>query len=255
MGTSVKAPPERNYGQETRETLQAQIDLAPQLYRAEAQYSPQYADLERENYRRLLFGGGGGGLVGDVSRAEQDQRAADITSVEQLGQRATQAFRAANPQQQVLMDLLNSQALQDLQNVLNPHELRQAQQATRGRISPGLVHGPSAAFQEALQVNAYDEDRRRRSQAFGGQVAALNAGTAQDPFLAVLGRGSQTPGLAQGLLGSSGPGLFNPESQYAGDIRNQAYQGTLARNTASAANRTALIGAGISAAGSVGSSL
>ena len=34
MGTKIKAPPARDYGKETRDTLQAQIDLAPDLYAA-----------------------------------------------------------------------------------------------------------------------------------------------------------------------------------------------------------------------------
>ena len=43
----VDSPPPRNYGQETRDTLQAQVDLAPQLFASEAKYRPQYADLEK----------------------------------------------------------------------------------------------------------------------------------------------------------------------------------------------------------------
>jgi len=46
MGTSVEAPTPRNYGQETRDTLQAQLDLAPQKYAAEAKYAPQYQALQ-----------------------------------------------------------------------------------------------------------------------------------------------------------------------------------------------------------------
>ena len=43
----VAAAPARDYGQETRDTLEAQISLAPQLFASEAKYRPQYADLER----------------------------------------------------------------------------------------------------------------------------------------------------------------------------------------------------------------
>ena len=45
--TTVEAPPERDYGEETRDTLESQIALAPQLYASEAQFRPQYANLER----------------------------------------------------------------------------------------------------------------------------------------------------------------------------------------------------------------
>ena len=43
----VDAPPPRDYGAETRDTLEAQIELAPELFASEQKYRPQYADLER----------------------------------------------------------------------------------------------------------------------------------------------------------------------------------------------------------------
>jgi len=49
--------------------------------------------------------------------------------------------------------------------------------------------------------------------------------------------------------------MFSPESQYAGDIYNQNYQGNLAASTASAKNRASLIGAGIGAMGQAASKM
>jgi len=46
MGTKIKAPKERNYGKETRDTLQAQVDLAGDLYAAESEYRPKYSQLD-----------------------------------------------------------------------------------------------------------------------------------------------------------------------------------------------------------------
>ena len=43
----VDAPPPRDVGTETRDNLQAQVDLAPELFSSESQFRPQYADLER----------------------------------------------------------------------------------------------------------------------------------------------------------------------------------------------------------------
>jgi hypothetical protein len=93
-------------------------------------------------------------------------------------------------------------------------------------------------------------------------VARLNASTGTDPSLAILGRPSQGAAQGQALLGQgqqgasgAGPSLFNPESAYAGDIFNTNYNANAAANIASANNKTALIGAGISAAGSAASSM
>ena len=38
MGTKIKAPPARDYGKETYDTLQTQINLAPDLYAAEEKF-------------------------------------------------------------------------------------------------------------------------------------------------------------------------------------------------------------------------
>jgi hypothetical protein len=60
--------------------------------------------------------------------------------------------------------------------------------------------------------------------------------------------------MAGGVVGQAGgfnPGaMFSPESQYAGDIHNQNYQGQLAARTASAKNKASLIGAGMNMVGS-----
>lgn len=50
----------RNYAQETRDTLQAQIDLAPQLYAANAEYQPKYDALNLKAYEGMLLGSPGG---------------------------------------------------------------------------------------------------------------------------------------------------------------------------------------------------
>jgi len=88
-------------------------------------------------------------------------------------------------------------------------------------------------------------------------MGALQAGQGVygDVFQQVLGRPSQAFAGSQGFLGQAqgfNPGqLFNPESQYAANIASGNQQATLAARTASAANTTALIGAGMSAASSL----
>lgn len=51
-----KAPPPRNYYNETRDALQAQVDLAPQLYAEESKFSPLYSQLDLRNLDQMLVG-------------------------------------------------------------------------------------------------------------------------------------------------------------------------------------------------------
>jgi hypothetical protein len=94
--------------------------------------------------------------------------------------------------------------------------------------------------------------QQRQQQALQG--IAAQQGVYGDVFQQVLGRPSQAFGMTQGAFGQAqglSPGqLFNPESQYAADIYGGNVQQQLAARTASAANQTALIGAGIGAVGS-----
>ena len=94
MGTRVKAPKPRSYAQETKESLQAQVDLADDLYAAEAEFRPKYSqldvDIAKSTTPQLL----------DLYETTQDrlgemdrrnlaaQREGDIEAIERLGGRA-----------------------------------------------------------------------------------------------------------------------------------------------------------------------
>lgn len=54
------APKPVNYGQQTRDTLQAQIDLAPQQFASEQQFQPGYTNLALQQLNSLLNGSAGG---------------------------------------------------------------------------------------------------------------------------------------------------------------------------------------------------
>jgi len=68
------------------------------------------------------------------------------------------------------------------------------------------------------------------------------------------GRASQAPQQAMAQFGSAGfsldssPGIFNPESNYAGNLATQNWQGEMDARTATAANKanmwSAVLGAG-----------
>jgi hypothetical protein len=273
MGMYSPDPPKpRNYAEETRDTQQAQIDLAPDKFAAEASDEfgrPAYAQLDLRVLREVMMGKDGQpGLLElyenevmprlgqSEANARRVAREADIQDVEDLGVRATEAFRAANPEQAALMSELNRQAMSDLEAgaSLPPDLARQMEQQVRSaQASRGMGFGMADVGQEALVKGLQAEQLQRRRQAFAQQIAGMNAATAQDPFMAILGR----PGLSVGQAGmvagqgqSFNPGnVFNPESAYAGSLFANNYAGELNANIAAANNRTALAGAAIGAAG------
>ena len=254
---SAKAPPDRDYAKETRESLQAQIDLAPDLYAAEANPDygrAAYAQLDLDILRDVMTGKDGqpgmlelyeNQIMPGLSRADaagnRVSREADITDVEQLGQRATEAFRSANPEQTALLDRLNQQAMSELDAGagLPPALAREIEQQIRGsQAARGMGYGMADVGQEALIKGLQAEQLQRRRQQFAQNVIGVNAATATDPFLAILGRPGVQVGQAAGIT-SQGQGfnpgsVFNPESAYAGSLYANNYNAKLNANIASA---------------------
>lgn len=189
------------------------------------------------------------------------RRQADLAAIQRYGQQYTNALLSANPQQKALLDEMNRQAMEGLlaRQSLTPQETRSAQQASRAAFSArGLGLGNQSILDEMVRNSNLGQQREAQRRAFAQNVFGMNQSAAGDPFLQILGRPSQTlpygQGMgAQGMAGISNLGatLFNPESQYAADIYNQGWQNLQAVRAANQANRTALIGAGIQAAGSL----
>ena len=275
---SAEAPPPRDYAQETRDTLQAQIDLAPDLFAAEASQKygrPAEARLNLQVLRDLMRGTDGQpGLLAlyekdimpGLARADvaglDVSREGDIAAVERLGQRATEAFRQANPEQAALMAELNRQAQAELAAgaALPPALSRELEQQVRGaQAARGMGFGMTDIGQEALVKGLQAEQLQRRRQAFAQQMVGLNAATAADPFMAILGRpgvGIQAgQGVAMQGQGMAPQQVFNPESAYAGSLAASNYNAALNANIASA-NARAAVGAGLmQGLGSIGGGL
>jgi len=262
---SVEAPAPRNYAAETRDTLQAQLDLAPQKYAAEAQFAPKYQALQLGLLKQAtpellaLYKDQIAPTMGEVEAAARSRsRAGDIADISALGPQARAAIKAASPEQAALADTLTAQAQSGLNagSRLTPEQQRMVEQQTRsGLAARGLAQGPSGALQEAVrsQMAGAGLQQQRQQQAMGALGASQ--GVYGDVFQQVLGRPSQAFAGSQSFLGQAqgfNPGqLFNPESQYAANIMSGNQQSQLAARTASAANTTALIGAGMSAASSL----
>ena len=280
MGTKVEAPPPRDLGKEMSDTLlsqmQAQRGIGPfaetgSMIDLEREFQPQYLELNLQNLQQAL--GGVGETPGLIQQYEEDlypamsrieaetlaqQRAADVSAVEQYGPRASAALRSAAGNQQ-LIDELGRQALEEVQagQSLTPSELRRAQQSSRAAMSArGLGMGNQAIADEVLKGYQLGRQRQAERRTFAGGVAGLQQQTGADPFMAILGRPSQAFGLGQQAMGqaaATSPGRqFNPLDPYAGSLYASNQQNEMAARQATAANRTALIAGGLGAAGSIG---
>ena len=264
--TNIAAPEKRDYYKETSDTLRAQTRLAPELYRAEEQFRGKYAQLDVDIAKKIspqlmdIYESVQPRLAAMDRQTVSAQREADIGAIEELGPRAMAAMRAADPAKASLMDELNQQALSDLKlgGQLNAGEQRQLSQSARGaQAARGFGYGINDAAIESWAQLQGGTQRKRERQGFAQSMVGMNQQVQGDPFMQILGRPSNvSPAMAGGVLGQAqgfNPGqMFSPESQYAGDIYNQQWQGELAARTANAANQAAISGAMIGAVGSIG---
>lgn len=275
MGLYAPDMPEpRSYAQETRDTQQAQIDLAPDKFAAEANPDygrSAYAQLDLQVLRDVMVGKDGQpGLLdlyetqimprlGAAEAAGRSvSREADIADVEAYGKRATDAFKAANPEQAELQAEINRQALEDLRAgaSLPPSLSRELDQFVRGaRSDMGFGYGMADLGAEVFIKGSAAEQMQRNRRAYAQQVAAMNAATAQDPFMAILGRPSISVNQA-GMIAGQGQGfnpgnVFNPESAYAGSLFANNFNAASNAAITAANNRTAVASAGLGAIGDI----
>lgn len=272
MGTSISTPAPRDVYQEGRDTLQAQVDLAPDIYKARAQYDPQYADLNIATLRRSLFGNGtDAGLLQTYKDAEpqltefanqatSNQRTRDVADVERLGGRATAALRSSDPVAAALEDKLAAAATEQLNAgaSLDPTLANEVSQGVRSaQAARGFGMGGSDAAVEGLFLGREANAMRQQRQAFATDVAARRRATTGDPFMSILGRPSSVEGMAGNAVsqgnGIAGQGAqtFDPFNAYSADLYNTNFNAKSAAKIAQANNDTALMAAGIQGATSL----
>lgn len=184
----------------------------------------------------------------DIS-SQNYQREADISAVERLGNRASEAYLNADPRSKGLLEQLNAQAYEQLaaagRGELTPAQLRLAQQTARyGSTARGTTLGNQGLAAEVLGTYDMTEKRRAAAMTNAQAVLGINKGFTADPFQAVLGRssGAFAAGIGQqqfasGFARNTGPTTFSPESQYAADLTN-ANQQTAASYAAAKAQVT-----------------
>jgi hypothetical protein len=195
--------------------------------------------LELANQERSLFGtqGGQAGVLDMLTRAQPQidemtrksteyQREGDVRDVEELGPRATAAFRDSAGTTGIL-DRLRTQAEEELSadGILDPRLRREfAQSVRQGQTARGQGYGIGDIAEEsaftAMQANALRRDRQR----FGQSVVGTLQATSVDPFMAILGRPGQAMaagagafGQASGINTGAGPsGMFGMDNYFAG---------------------------------------
>ena len=215
--TNVQAAPARDYAQETSQTLQNQINLAPQLYQSEAQYQPLYNQLQLQNTQQALLGVPGGQMgmldiyrqalpqYGEISAAANtQQRAADIADVQGLGLQASQAFMAANPELAASLQQAQGFAGPQQNQYSNLLSQQLARQQPRENIYAQQVGAAQMGGPQQVGAAQIGNLPQVGAAQIGGaqQVGAAQIGGPQQVYTQNIRAGN----IGQGALGSS---LYN----------------------------------------------
>lgn len=230
------APEPRDYGKELKDTLEAQLEIAPRWYESEKKFRPLYVDLNlalaEQALPRLaaLYEQSQPALARaeGVQQSERVQR--ELGLLQRYGPAATRAIREAAGTD-ALLRAMTAEAEASLRSPVNPYLVGQtaqqvrAAQAARGMYAAGQ---PSASL-EALAGAELANRWRQQERQYAAQMVQMNQAVGGDPLLTLLARPSQvlgmTPGVLSGAYGMNPGNIFNPESPYAGNLyaANQAY--------------------------------
>jgi hypothetical protein len=197
--TTVQAAPQRNYAQETQDTLATQIALAPELYASEAQYQPQYNQLQLQLAEQAMFGvNGQKGLLQQYGESapqfqniqqglNTQQRTADIQDVANLAPAAQAAFKAANPElfaqmeQAKTLQASNNQPYNQLNAFLKMPPSEQniaAQQIAGPNINAQMVGRENTGFNN---INTMDVNAQQMASPGSVQAQQLSAAQVAAP--------------------------------------------------------------------------
>ncbi len=260
-GKGPEAPPPRDYYKETTDSLRAQVEMAPQLYAAEAAYRPMYQRLELGGYRNALLGRVTRDDLSPQGRAEFDAAVeASKTAADEIAPLEAQLARlnATNRRGS------NNAAIQATQIKINEKRtLAAARPDAAGYSDKGLLQIleqdmlPAFARAEAATTSAQrasdiaDVERlgQRASQAYlnadprsKSLIEAINA----EALKAVQAGGALTPeqqryALQTARLSMADRGLALSNQGMASDVLS-TYQLGEARRTAALQNAGAVLG-------------
>lgn len=193
--TKVEAPPPRDYGKETRDTLQSQVDLAPQLYESEAKYRPQYANLERGIMLENLGLDPRMGLLDafrQISGAQKDIQydatAADIDMIRELGPELAEAQRQADPEADALRQAIMADASAGLADGAGEFgdiaESQKARLDSRAGDYDPLINRAKAGLEGGAEYDALvDEAQQARgANPYDSLVSDAQTKRGEDPY-------------------------------------------------------------------------
>lgn len=237
--------------------LNANPGLRSALDRAESMSGPQANPaMDQLNQRvlgqqpsrisQLLEGGVVNGLSADGSLTSAEMRAAE----QQV--RAAYAARGMAMSPQAISAEAQNRLVSQRQRQLENLQMAQS-------VNSQLIGERQMGINNLGQLAQLNQANTAADRSWQAQLVGLRQATASDPFQAILGRPSVAFQQAQGYGGmgmastqAAGPALFNPESSYANNIYGGNQQAENAARAATAANKSAITGALIGAAGTVG---
>ena len=263
---SAQAPQmQQSYGQ----ALGAQLHYAPEVYAANAQYSPLYTQLDLSNLTSFLNGRNGqNGFLSEYTNsimpaltqaqntANNSIRQNNLNEAQALTPQWIQGERSANPGAASLLDTLTNNTSRDLSygTELTPAEQTQLNQSVRsGQAARGMGFGPSDVFGESMADTGFGQQLyQERMGAAQGLVPTLQ-GFYGDPIGEISGMGSNAgmnassmTGAASGSAAPAQSAEFNPEAMA---MQNQNIGTQLGMANAAAQNSG--ISSGIGAASSL----
>lgn len=264
----VSQPAAPQYQESMRSILQAQIDLAPQVYASEAQYQPKYQALQDQIARQAAASQIGlyQELQPAYSQLEENymksQQAAQLRGLQERAPGYVQAFQQAQGVGGINQALqqYTQQKLGGLQANganLSPEEQRTLdQQARAGYAARGTALGGQSNLAEVL--NRYNARQAREQQlvalgtGLGGYFQQQSAPALTSFYQQPMYAGSFGGQAAQNaMMGQqqAGPQYFNPESQTgmgaiygAYNAQSQYAAGTVQARAAERAGQSQAIG-------------
>ena len=270
----VEQPAAPQYQESMRSILQAQIDLAPQVYAKEAEFQPKYQTLQDQIAKQSAQSQIGmyRELQPSYSALEESymksQQAAQLRGLQERAPSYVQAFQEAQgvgglnqALQQYTQQKLGG--LQANGAMLSPQEQRTLdQQARAGYAARGTSLGGQSNLAEVL--NRYNARQAREQQlvalgtGLGGYFQQQSAPALTSFYQQPMYAGSFGGQAAQNaMMGQqqAGPQYFNPESQTgmgaiygAYNAQSQYAAGTVQARAAERAGRSQAIGSAVGGA-------
>lgn len=230
--TVIQAPEAPNYGNSMREILQAQVDLAPQVYAREAEFQPKYAELQAQQQAYLGQQAlqQAAQMYPQIAQIEAGytaaNRAAELQQLQQTLPQYQQAFAALTPGYQQAINATGQLAQQSMQQALQAPQLTAYEQGVGGpqmqsglnRINQGIVNQYVGTMPGMADYAKYLEQSSRAELAAGRGLTPeeqrIADQTARSAFAA---RGTALGGQAVGA-----------EILNRSQVANQRYQQRLA---------------------------